>query len=231
MLVGDSISRLYVHGLLLSVALVTGCKAQEQGFTGGSGTSGGRKPQPAESQDQKKEEPAPLPKPKDCTEAELESVNSLKSFVSQDIGSGTLELELNFKPCPAQVGRVQLPILFDIDANTRFLAGYERRLSYEVSIQGIRVAGPGPVTPVFGQDLFGKQGSEFAHFKSEGALSVAPNISMARLSVKLFPLVVLGPVNNSKLATSNFSVPIYVKVGQSNPVRVNVQFSPPVIPP
>lgn len=231
MLFSDRVCRFYVHGLLVGAALVTGCKAQEQGFTGGSGTSGGRKPQPAEAQDQTKEEPAPLPKPKECTEAELESVNSLKSFVSQDHGFGTLELELNFQPCPAQVGRVQLPILFDIDANTRFLAGYERRLSYEVSIQGVRVAGPGPVTPVFGQDLFGKQGSEFAHFKSEGALSVAPNVSMARLTVKLLPLYVMGPVNNSKPATSNFSVPIYVKVGQSNPVKVNVQFSPANIPP
>jgi len=225
---------LFSSSIFLGIACIFvlgSCKAQEQGFSGGGGRAMDKKPVPVPSQDETKEDVPPLPKPVECTEAQLESVNSLSSFVNQSNGFGTLELELNFQPCPAQVGRVQLPILFDIDANTRFLAGYNQRLSYEVSIQGIRVAGPGAVNTVLGQDLFGRQGPDYAHFRSEGALSVAPNISSARLTVKLSPMYVLGSVNSNAPATSNFSVPIYVKVGQSNPIRVNVQFSPASIAP
>ena len=158
MSIRDGLSSLNIFLGIASICVLISCKAQEQGFAGGGGRAIDKKPLPVPSQDDTKEEVLPLPKPAECTEAQLESVNSLSSFVNQSNSFGTLELELNFQPCPAQVGRVQLPILFDIDANTRFLSGYNQRLSYEVSIQGIRVAGPGPVNTVMGQDLFGRQG-------------------------------------------------------------------------
>jgi hypothetical protein len=227
----DSFHSLKIGFGIISIGLLVSCKAQEQGFAGGGGRAMDKKPKPAPSQDETKDQETPAPKPTECTEAQLESVNTLTSFVSQSAGFGTLNLELNFLPCPAQVGRVQLPILFDIDASTRFMAGSDTRLSYEVSIQGVRVAGPGPVLTILGQDLFGRLGEDYAHFRSEGALSVAPNVSSAKLTVKLHPMYVMGSVNSSTPATSNFTVPIYVKVGQSNPVRVNVQFSPAILAP
>ena len=232
MLLRNRISSFGMYLVIAGMFFLVSCKAQEQGFAGGGGRGVEKRPKPAPTQDDaEKEDVAPLPKQAECTEAQLEAVNSLTSFVNQNIGHGTLELELNFQPCPAQVGRVQLPILFDIDASTRFMAGFDQRLSYEVSIQGVRVAGPARVNTVLGQDLFGRQGADYAHFRSEGALSVAPNISTARLTVKLAPMYVVGSVNSTTPATSNFSVPIYVKVGRSHPVRVNVQFSPANIAP
>ena len=98
-------------------------------------------------------------------------------------------------------------------------------------MQGKVVAGPGYVNTVMGRDLFGKQGEDYAHFKSDGALSVAPNVSSARLSVQLRKMYVVGPVNSASQATTNFTVPIYVKIGASNPVTAMVLFSPAVIPP
>jgi hypothetical protein len=121
--------------------------------------------------------------------------------------------------------------MFDVNANTMFLEGPDKRLTYEVTIQGNVVAGPGYVNTVLGSDLFGKQGEDYAHFKSDGSLSVAPNISSARLSVQLRKMYVVGPVNSAAQASSNFTVPIYVKIGQSNPVTAMVSFSPAVIPP
>jgi hypothetical protein len=216
-----------VTGLYLVVA----CKAQEGGFAGeGRRAYLDKKPKPQLPQEDIKQDDPPLPKPSKCVEAKLESVNSLTSFVTQNQSSGTLELELNFEPCLEQIGRVQLPILFDVDANALFLPGQERRLSYEVSMQGVRVAGPGAINTVFGEDVFGKTGADFAHFRSDGALSVAPNISTARLTVKLNSMFVVGPVNSTSYATSNFSVPVYVRIGQSPPVRTNVVFAPAVLP-
>jgi hypothetical protein len=216
---------------IVSMCLLVSCKAQEQGFAGGGGRAVEKKPKPAPSQDETKDDKTPAPKPAACTEAQLESVNTLTPLVDQRAGYGALDLELNFMPCPAQVGRVQLPILFDIDATTVLLDGYDTRLSYEVSIQGVRVAGPGPVLTIPGEDLFGRRGEGYLHFRSEGALSVATNVSLARLTVKLNSMYVMGLVNSSTPATSNFTVPIYVKVGKSTPVRVNVQFSPAKIAP
>jgi|688.fasta_scaffold466057_2 hypothetical protein len=222
----DSFHALKLGFGIVSICLLVSCKAQEQGFAGGGGRAVDQKPKPTPSPDETKEDETPAPKPAQCTEAQLESVNTLTPIVNQIAGYGALDLELNFQPCPAQVGRVQLPILFDIDASTVLIDGYDTRLSYEVSIQGVRVAGPGPVLTILGQDLFGRRGEDYVHFRSEGALSVAPNVSLARLTVKLNSMYVMGLFTSSTPATSNFTVPIYVKVGKSNPVRVNVQFSP-----
>jgi hypothetical protein len=221
------------NSLILStvVSIMIGCQPQGGGFSGGGARSGESKPQkPPVSQlpSEKKEEP---PKAPPCTEAKLETVNSLTSFVDQRTSTGRLELELNFAPCPTQVGRVDLPIMFDVNANTMFLEGPDKRLTYEVTMQGKVVAGPGYVNTVMGRDLFGKQGEDYAHFKSDGALSVAPNVSSARLSVQLRKMYVVGPVNSASQATTNFTVPIYVKIGASNPVTAMVLFSPAVIPP
>lgn len=221
------------RGLILGaiVSIMSGCQPQGGGFAGGGARAGDSKPQkPPVSQppSEKKEEPQNAPP---CTEAKLETVNSLTSFVDQRTSTGRLELELNFAPCPTQVGRVDLPIMFDVNANTMFLEGPDKRLTYEVTMQGKVVAGPGYVNTVMGRDLFGKQGEDYAHFKSDGALSVAPNISSARLSVQLRKMYVVGPVNSTSQASTNFTVPIYVKIGSSNPVTAMVLFSPAVIPP
>lgn len=213
------------------MTVMSGCQPQGGGFAGDGARSGGIKPQKppvAQPPSEKKEEPPKIPT---CTEAKLDTVNSLTSFVDQRTSTGRLELELNFTPCPAQAGRVDLPIMFDVNANTMFLEGPDKRLTYEVTIQGKVVAGPGYVNTVLGRDLFGKQGEDYAYFKSDGSLSVAPNISSARLSVQLRKMYVVGPVNSTSQATTNFTVPIYVKVGASNPVTAMVAFSPAIIPP
>jgi hypothetical protein len=226
-------SKAQQSSLILSTLMtfMSGCQPQGGGFAGDGTRSGGAKPQkPPVSQPpaEKKEEP---PKAPPCTEAKLETVNSLTSFVDQRATTGRLELELNFAPCPTQAGRVDLPIMFDVNANTMFLEGPDKRLTYEVTIQGKVVAGPGYVNTVLGSDLFGKQGEDYAHFKSDGSLSVAPNISSARLTVQLRKMYVIAPVNSAAQSTTNFTVPIYVKIGQSNPVTAMVAFSPAVIPP
>lgn len=218
--------------LSATIVLLSGCQPQGGGFAGDGARSGGTKPQkPPVSQPTPEKKEVEPPRAPPCTEAKLETVNSLTSFVDQRTSTGRLELELNFTPCPTQVGRVDLPILFDVNANTMFLEGPDKRLAYEVTMQGKVVAGPGYVNTVLGRDLFGKQGEDYAHFKSDGALSVAPNISSARLTVQLRKMYVVGPVNSTVQATTNFTVPIYVKIGASTPVTAMVSFSPAVIPP
>lgn len=207
------------------VSLTSGCSPQDGGFAGEGGRAVNQSPKPPKTEEPPKNE-QPLPSKPVCTEAKLESVNSLTSFVDQRTWPGTLDLELNFQPCPRQAGRVELPILFDIDANTMFKEVTDKRMTYEVTIQGVRVAGPGFVNTVMGQDLFGKKGADFAHFRSDTSLSVAPDISTARLRVKLDPMLVISPVNKSSAPTTNFTVPIYVRVGDSAPVTTTVTFSP-----
>ena len=212
---------------LISAALVTLSACQPKGgdFAGSGGRAAVVKPEEPKTEDQEKVDP-PEPLPPSCTEAKLDSVRRLTSYVDQRLSAGSVTLELAFSPCPSQLNPVNLPILFDIDAHMYYPDSSDQRMTYEVWIDSTRVAGPGYLTSISGKDLFGKVGSNFIYFQSDRSLSVSPNITKAKLQIKFGGFGIAGPQTSDDPAESNFVVPIYVKIGQSSPVRVNVTFTP-----
>jgi hypothetical protein len=147
----------------------------------------------------------------------------MTTYVDQDVG-GSLDLALNFRPCPTQVGAVALPVLFDVDANLELPSDPSLRVSYEILVSGVRT-GPGYVDFISGKDLFGKSGSEYGYFRSNGNLTISPAVSTATLKLKLRGVKVLGPSTGNKESLAPFFAPIYVKVGQSAPVKTSIKFS------
>jgi hypothetical protein len=147
----------------------------------------------------------------------------MTTYVDQDVG-GSLDLALNFRPCPTQAGAVALPVLFDVDANLELPTDPSLRVTYEILVSGVRT-GPGYVDFISGKDLFGKSGSEYGYFRSNGNLTISPSVSSATLKLKLRGVKVIGPSSTNQQAFAPFFAPIYVKVGQSAPVKTNIKFS------
>lgn len=220
--------KLSCHSLVLMASLFMGLLSNScapQGFSGSGGTTGAEakpKPKPDVKPDVKPD-PGPLPVVPSCTEAILESVTSMTTYVDQDV-SGSLELALNFRPCPTQAGAVALPVLFDVDANLELPTDSSLRMTYEILVSGVRT-GPGYVDFISGKDLFGKSGGEYGYFRSNGNLTISPSVSSATLKLKLTGVKVLGPSSTNQEALAPFFAPIYVKVGQSAPVKASIKFS------
>ena len=113
---------------------------------------------------------------------------------------------------------------YDLDANLELPTDSSLRMTYEILVSGVRT-GPGYVDFISRMDLFGKSGGEYGYFRSNGNLTISPSVSSATLKLKLRGVKVLGPSIGNKEALAPFFAPIYVKVGQSAPVKASIKFS------
>ena len=204
--------------LALALQLAVACK--EQSFTGNSGNPS---PKPAV----KKDDATQTPPPPECTEARLLSIRNLTAFVDQKQADRSVTIELTFEPCKNQTTWLNLPFLFDLDALLKFSGSQSIPYRVKYSGQDSTSSGQGEMNYIIGSDLFGKTGATWGHFESLQSLQANPLIATATLELLLSPVVFTGRPNSPGPITSNFSVPMNVKVGTSAPILVNIQISPP----
>lgn len=204
--------------IVLSIA-----SCAEQKFSGETGRGS--------AEDKPKPKPKPTPtvdpvKPVEtgCVEARLLSVRSLVSFVDQSKSVRSVDVELTFEPCPNQKGDLLLPILFDLDATLNIKNPLGNFIEYTLSAEQA-AASSGKMKYVDGSDLFGKSGTKWGHFESSSPLTASPKFTKAILKLDLSTVLFYGP-SNAPTQTTNFSVPLNVKIGASAPVLGKITLTP-----
>jgi hypothetical protein len=210
----------YVAAALL-VLSITRCA--EQKFSGESSKrSAEQKPKPTP----KPTLPDPPVKPVEagCVEARLLSVRSLVSFVDQSKIPRSVDVELTFEPCANQKGDLLLPILFDLDATLNIQNPLGNVIEYRLSAEQ-SAASSGKMNYVDGSDLFGKSGPKWGHFESSSPLTASPKFTKAILKLDLSTVLFYGP-SNGPTQTTNFQVPLNVKIGASAPVLGTITLTP-----
>ena len=140
----------------------------------------------------------------------------------------SVDIELTFEPCNNQNSDLKLPFQFDLDALLKF-GSFGNSLGYNISFSGPDNAttSQGNMTFISGSDLFGKVGPTWGHFESAQDIMASPLMVRAVLKLSLSNVLFLGRPDSTGPMTSNFSVPMNVKVGNSNPIKVDIMLSPP----
>ena len=196
---------------LVAMLLLIGCSSQR--FSGDTGKRSGADAQPK-----------PITAVA-CTEARLLSVQSLGTFVDQSKSERSVDVELTFEPCANQKGALLLPIMFDLDATLSFIDAQSSPIGYILTVEGAPSSTSGQMNYIKGSDLFGKSGPAWGHFESSGPLSASPTFTKAILKLKLANVIFYG-LPNSPVMSTNFTVPMNVRIGQSQPVVGNITLTP-----
>ncbi len=206
---------------ILVLLLLGSCAPQK--FAGSTGA-----PKPAEKPAPKTKDELPTQPVTGCTEARLLSIRNLVSFVDQKNSDRSVDIELTFEPCKNQNSDLKLPFQFDLDALLKF-GNNGNSLEYNISFSGPdkTTTSQGNMTFISGSDLFGKVGPTWGHFESEQDIMASPLMEKAVLKLSLSNVLFLGRPESTGPMTSNFSVPMNVKVGNSNPIKVDIMLSPP----
>lgn len=204
------------YGFLVRVIVLvalSSCQPSKRDFTG---AAGGSRPSTPE------EKKAPT-QPDTCTSAKLQSTRSITSIVDQN-RLGEILLELKFLPCRNQTKQIDVTLQLDFE-NPTFSLPPHNGLSYDITTNGVAIVGSTPMRRIAGQDLFGKSGIQYDHFKSEKSVSINSDIEVATIRIKMGDFRVARPSTTSAINTAEFSTPAYFKIGETEPVSLTLQFT------
>ena len=202
---------------IVAIILLGSCAPQK--FTG---TSGSANPKPAQKKvDQIQATP-------NCTEARLLSIRNLVTFVDQKKADRSVDIELAFETCKKQTEDINLPLLFDLDGTLKFVT-IGNTIPYTIRFAGTdaKLDGQGEMRYVTGSDLFGQTGAKWGHFESSQDLNASPLMVTATMKLMLSNVLFTGRPNSPGPMTTNFAVPMNVKIGKSAPILVDIMLTPP----
>jgi hypothetical protein len=139
--------------------------------------------------------------------------------------AGELFLDLTFLPCPSQKKQQDVTLQMDIDGQTYSLPPHDG-LSYGVIVNSEIVGGVRTMTRIKDQDIFGKTGQGYDYYRSDANLTIGSDVTNATIQIKMGSQKVAVPSGGlTGDSSKSFSVPVYFKLGENEPVKSMISFS------
>ena len=158
--------------------------------------------------------------PPECTgQSTLAKGELLSKSIKADATSHTFRYRLTAKYCAT--GQTTMlenkTILFDYDATYQEVG--TRRTTYGIFKDGGSIPlASGDLTPVTGQDLFGKTGEKLSYYKIE-QINYSGNLEAIILDIYLTNQLI------TPLEVTSKSINSYLKVGEAQPIEVMIPIS------
>ncbi len=154
-----------------------------------------------------------------CTESGVTKVRLLTESIPNQAPQQWIEYDVRLEDCDGNlIPVVNRPILFDLDAS---ISPNVVNISYSIS----NIAGETPFSTDGellyqpNKDLFGKTGSNYAHWMTE-PVTINSQHTALHLTIKMSNLLITS-LNDSGIF--EFSVPSYLRFGDAAPVQQDVK--------